>query len=229
MNLKTIRPLVAEFVATALFVFVGAGAVVMNAATSNSLGALGVSLANGLTLAIVITATMRISGGHVNPAVTVGLWVAGRIEGRSAGTYVAAQLLGALAGALCVRLLLPPAAAELAGYGAPALSASVTPMKGVWIEALLTFFLVSAVFGTAVASDAPAVGGFGIGLTVVVGALVAGPLTGAAFNPARALGPAVVAGELHGQVIYWAGPLLGAVVAGLLWKLILLPRDPTDL
>lgn len=229
MNLKTIRPLVAEFVATALFVFVGAGSVVMNAATSNSLGALGVSLANGLALAIAITATMRISGGHVNPAVTVGLLVAGRVSGRTAGTYIVAQLLGALAGALCVRLLLPPGAGELAVYGAPTLAASITLMKGVWIEALLTFFLVSAVFGTAVARDAPAVGGFGIGLTVFVGALVAGPLTGAAFNPARAFGPAVIAGDLHGQVVYWAGPLIGAVVAGLLWKLVLLPRDPTDL
>lgn len=229
MNLKTIRPLVAEFVATALFVFVGAGSVVMNAATSNSLGALGVSLANGVALAIVITATMRISGGHVNPAVTVGLWVAGRIAGRSAGTYVAAQLLGALTGALCVRLLLPPGAAELAVYGAPTLAASVTLLKGVWIEALLTFFLVSAVFGTAVVTGAPAVGGFAIGLTVFVGALIAGPLTGGAFNPARAFGPAVISGDLHGQVVYWAGPLLGAVVAGLLWKLVLLPRDPTDL
>jgi aquaporin Z len=229
VNLKTIRPLVAEFVATALFVFVGAGAVVMNAATSNALGALGVSLANGVALAIVITATMRISGGHVNPAVTVGLWVAGRHPGRAVGTYIAAQLLGALAGALCVRMLLPPAAAELAVYGAPSLGASVTLMKGVWLEALLTFFLVSAVFGTAVAADAPPVGGFAIGLVVVVGALVAGPITGAAFNPARAFGPAIVSGDLHGQVVYWAGPLLGAVLAGLLWKLVLLPRDPTDL
>lgn len=229
MNLKTIRPLVAEFVATALFVFVGAGAVVMNAATSNALGALGVSLANGVALAIAITATMRISGGHVNPAVTVGLWVAGRIPGRSVGTYIVAQLLGALAGALCVRLLLPPAAAQLAVYGAPALAASATLMQGVWIEALLTFFLLSAVFGTVVATDAPAVGGFAIGLTVSVGALIAGPISGAAFNPARAFGPAIISGDLHGQVVYWAGPLLGAVVAGLLWKLVLLPRDPTDI
>ena len=229
MNLKTIRPLVAEFVATALFVFVAAGSVVMNAATNNALGALGVSLATGLALAILVTATMRISGGHLNPAVTVGLWVAGRIPGRSVGTYVPAQLLGALVGAGFVRLLLPPGAAELAVYGAPALAASATLMKAVWLEALLTFFLMSAVFGTAVAADAPAVGGFGIGLTVFVGSLIAGTITGAAFNPARAFGPAIVAGDLHGQVVYWAGPLLGAIVASLLWKLVLLPRDPTDI
>ena len=229
MNLKSLRPLVAEFVATALFVFIGAGSVVMNAATSNSLGALGVSLAHGVGLAVVVSATMGISGGHLNPAVTAGLWVAGRIGARAAGTYVVAQLLGALAGALCVRLLLPPGAGELAGYGAPALGAAVTLLKGVWIEALLTFFLVSVVFGTAVSREAPAVGGFAIGLTVFVCTLVAAPLTGAALNPARAFGPAIVAGDLHGQIAYWAGPLLGAVAAGLLWKLVLLPRDPTDL
>jgi MIP family channel proteins len=227
VNLQTVRPLVAECVATALFVFISAGSVVMNTATSNSLGSLGVALAHGVTLAILVTATMRISGGHVNPAVTVGLWVAGRIDARSVGTYVVAQLVGALVGALCIRLLLPPAAAELAVYGAPSLSASVTLLKGVWIEALLTFFLVSAYFGTAVSAEAPPVGGFGVGLTLLVCVLVAAPLTGAALNPARALAPAIVAGDLHGQIVYWAGPLLGAAVAGLLWKLLLLPRDPT--
>ncbi len=229
MHLKTVRPLVAEFVATALFVFVGAGAVVMNTASSNALGALGIALAHGIALAILVTATLPISGGHLNPAVSVGLWVAGRMDARSMGSYVAAQLLGAVVGALCVRLLLPPGAGELASYGAPAFAASVTELRGVWIEALLTFFLVSAVFGTAVSREAPPVGGFAIGLAVFVAMLVAGNLTGAALNPARALGPALVAGELQGQAFYWIGPLLGAVTASLLWKLILLPRDPTEI
>jgi aquaporin Z len=226
---KTVRPLVAEFVGTALFVFAGAGAVVMNAASSNTLGALGVSLAHGLALAIAVTVTLPISGGHLNPAVSVGLWIAGRIDARSTGSYVAAQLAGAVVGALCVRLLLPPGAGELASYGAPAFAASMTEIKGVSIEALLTFFLMCAVFGTAVSREAPAVGGFAIGLTVFVAMLVAGNLTGAALNPARALGPALVAGELEGQAFYWIGPLLGAAAAALLWKLILLPRDPTQI
>ncbi len=225
MNSKIVRPLVAEFVATALFVFVGAGSVVMNTATSNQLGPLGIALVHGIALAVVVTATLRISGGHVNPAVTVAIWIAGKIEGRAAGAYVVAQLLGAVLGALCVRLLLPPAAAELATYGTPTLAASVTMPQGIWIEALLTFFLVSAVFGTAVSSEAPAVGGFAIGLALFAAGLVGGYLTGAALNPARALGPAIVAGELHGQVVYWAGPLLGAIVAAVLWRFILLPRE----
>lgn len=226
MNAKTMRPLAAEFVATALFVFLGAGSIVMNTATSNQLGPLGVAFVHGIAFAILVTATLRVSGGHVNPAITVAVWIAGKIDARSAGAYVAAQLLGGLLGALGVRFLLPPAAGELALYGTPTLVASVSLPQGIMLEALFTFFLVCAVFGTAVSSEAPTVGGFAIGLAVFTSGLVGGYLTGAALNPARALGPAIVSGELHGQVVYWAGPLLGAAVAALLWRFVLLPRDP---
>jgi glycerol uptake facilitator-like aquaporin len=102
--------------------------------------------------------------------------------------------------------------------GAPQLGPSVTLVQGIWIEALLTFFLVSAVFGTAVSPDAPKIGGFGIGLAIFVAALVGGNLTGAMMNPARALGPALVAHDLHAQAVYWIGPLIGAAAAALLWR-----------
>src|SRR5437667_74500 len=108
--------------------------------------------------------------------------------------------------------------------GAPRLAGDVTFLQGVWIEAILTFFLVSAVFGTAVSSEAPKIGGFGIGLAIFVAALVGGNLTGAMMNPARAFGPAVVNVSLNGQAVYWIGPLLGAAVAAALWKAVLLPR-----
>jgi MIP family channel proteins len=229
VSAKLVRPLVAEFVATALFVFFGAGSVVANAMTNKGLGMVGVAFANGLALAIGITMTMRISGGHLNPAVTVGLWVARKTDGRTAGAYILAQLTGAVLGAFLVKSLFAAGAVNVTNAGAPELANSVTFTQGIWLEALGAFFLVSAVFGTAVSSEAPAVGGFGVGLAVFVGALVLGPLTGAAFNPARALGPALVAGELHGQAVYWIGPLLGAAAAGLLWKFVLLPRDPARL
>lgn len=229
MTVKTLRPLIAELVGTALFVFVGAGSVVMNAALPNAVGPLGVALAHGVGLAILVTATMGISGGHLNPAVTAGLLVARKVDGRTAATYLGAQLFGAFLGATLVRLLLPPAAVSATSAGLPALGDSVTFWQGVWIEAVLTFLLVSAVFGTAVSSEAPKVGGFGIGLAVFVSALVAGPLTGAALNPARAFGPAVVAWEPHGQAVYWIGPLLGALFAGALWRMVLLPRDPAQI
>src|SRR3989454_5514278 len=121
-------------------------------------------------------------------------------------------------GAALVKGVLPRAAVSLALGGAPRLAGDVTFVQGIWIEALLTFFLVSAVFGTAVSPDAPKIGGFGIGLAIFVAALVGGNLTGAMMNPARALGPAIVAHDLHAQAVYWIGPLLGAAVAGGVWR-----------
>src|SRR5881397_2596196 len=97
------RPLAAEFVGTALFVFLGAGSVVMNAHTAGALGATGVALAHGVGLAIIVSMTMNISGGHINPAVTAALWLADKVNGRTALTYVAAQLVGALVGAALMR------------------------------------------------------------------------------------------------------------------------------
>jgi MIP family channel proteins len=221
---KTLRPLAAEFVGTALFVFLGAGSVVMNAHTAGALGAVGVALAHGVALAIVVSMTMNISGGHLNPAVTAALWVADKVDGRTAASYVVGQLVGALVGAALVKGLLPVAAVRATLAGAPKLAETVTFMQGVWIEAVLTFFLVSAVFGTAVSPEAPKIGGFGIGLAVAVDALVGGSLTGAAMNPARAFGPAVASADLHGQAVWWIGPLLGAGAAGWLWRTVLLPK-----
>jgi aquaporin Z len=221
---KFVRPLAAEMIGTFLFVFLGAGSVVINAATGGSLGGLGIALAHGVGMAIIVSATMNISGGHINPAVTFGIWIAEKIDGKSAAAYVAAQLVGALLGALLVHAMLPAGAVHAALGGTPQLGPSVTLMQGIWIEAVLTFFLVSAVFGTAVSPDAPKIGGFGIGLAIMVDALVGGSLTGAMMNPARALGPAIVAHEMHGQAVYWVGPLLGAAVAALLWRWVLLPK-----
>ena len=101
---------------------------------------------------------------------------------------------------------------------------TVTAAQAILIEGVLTFFLVSAVFGTVVSPDAPRVGGFGIGLVLLFDILVGGPLTGAAMNPARAFGPSVASGIWTGHLIYWVGPLLGGIAAGLLWDRILLPK-----
>ena len=224
---KNLRALTAEFVGTLLFVFLGAGSVVAFAAAgpaAASIGTLGVALAHGVALAIVVSMTMNISGGHINPAVTTGLWIADKIAGRTALYYILAQLLGALVGAALIKSVFPQAV-SLARVGTPQLAADVTFMQGIWIEAILTFFLVSAVFGTAVSPEAPRIGGWGIGLAVFVDALVGGNLTGAAMNPARAFGPAVISLTLSGQAVYWIGPLLGAAVAAALWKAILLPRS----
>ena len=224
---QNLRSLTAEFVGTLLFVFLGAGSVVAFAAVGPSgaqVGALAIALAHGVALAIVVSMTMSISGGHINPAVTTGLWIADKIGGKLALQYVGAQLLGALVGAALVKGVLPRGAVSLVLGGTPHLAGDVTFLEGVWIEAVLTFFLVSAVFGTAVSPQAPKMGGWGIGLAVFVSALMGGNLTGAMMNPARAFGPALINASLNGQAVYWIGPLLGAAVAAALWKAVLLPR-----
>ena len=110
--------------------------------------------------------------------------------------------------------------------GVPVIANSVSLGQAIGIELVLTFFLVSAVFGTAVSPDAPRVAGFGIGLVLLFDILVGGPLTGAAMNPARAFGPALVAGQWVGHLVYWIGPLLGGLLAAVLWEYVLLPRGP---
>ena len=218
------RSVVAELVGTMLFVFIGAGSVVMNAATGGSLGPIGIALAHGIALSVMVSVTLNISGGVLNPAVTFALWVARKGDAATAGAYVVAQLVGAILAAYLIKALLPDSAVQTTLAGTPQLSVSVTFMQGVWIEVVLTFLLVSAVFGTAVSTDAPKIGGFGIGLAVFVDALIGGNLTGAVMNPARAFGPAIIAGDMHGQAVYWIGPLVGAGLAALLWKAVLLPR-----
>ena len=224
---QNLRPLTAEFVGTMVFVFLGAGSVVAFAAggpAAGATGAVGVALAHGVGMAIIVSMTMSISGGHINPAVTTGLWIANKIDGKLALQYILAQLLGALVGAALVKGILPRPGVTLALGGTPHLAGDVTFLQGVWIEAALTFFLVSAVFGTAISPEAPRIGGFGIGLAIFVDALVGGNLTGAMMNPARAFGPALINVSLNGQAVYWIGPLLGAAVAAALWKAVLLPR-----
>lgn len=221
------RRLVAEAFGTFGLVFVGSAVVVVNAFPSAGFGILGIAVAHAFVLAIMITATMNISGGHLNPAVTFGLLVARKIDLRTALPYIAAQLAGAVLGALLVKYAIPSNVGRVLSYGTPVIASSITLGQAITIEAVLTFFLVSAVFGTAVSPDAPKVGGFGIGLVLLFAILVGGPLTGAALNPARAFGPALVSGNWLGQAVWWVGPLLGGLAAGLLWKLVLLPREKT--
>lgn len=220
-----LRPLTAEFIGTFGLVFIAAGSIVVNEA-SGALGLLGVALAQAMVLSVMVTALMRISGAHFNPAVTFGLWLANKIEAKDAGLYVLTQLVAAVVAALLVKTLLPSAAGEITGYGLPRIASNVDLIQAILLEAILTFFLVSAVFGTAVSPEAPSgIGGFGIGLVLLFDILVGGPLTGAAMNPARAFGPAAIANDWVGQGAFWIGPLLGGAVAALVWEKLLLPKD----
>jgi len=219
-----LRRSLAEALGTFALVFIGVGSVlVAKAFPGQSTGLLGIGLAHAIVLSVMITATMAISGGHLNPAVTVGLLVGRRASGATAGAYIVAQLVGGVHGAFAIKLLFPPGMAKLASFGTPSLANNITITQAIGLEAVLTFFLVSAVFGTCVNAEAPKVGGFAVGLVLLFDILVGGPLTGAAMNPARAFGPAVVAGDWVAQGVYWVGPILGGIVAGLVWEYVLLP------
>lgn len=225
MNSQALRPLVAEFIGVALFVFIGAGSVVANGMTTGGLGAIGIALAHGLAMGLIVSATLSISGGHMNPAVTFALWIAKKIDAKLAGLYVVAQLLGAIVGAALLAFVFPKPSVDAMAYGTPLLSSLTTFDRGVVMEAILTFVLVSAVFGTIVSRQAPKIAGWGVGVAILVDALVGGHTTGAIMNPARAFGPAIVSWTLTGHVVYWLGPLIGALVAALVWTKILLPKD----
>lgn len=219
--------MVAEAVGTFGLVFIGAAVVVVNGGFPNSgIGLLGIALAHAVVLSVMISATMTISGGHLNPAVTIGFLVTRRIDVATAAAYIVTQLAAASLGALLVQLLFPRAAVRTALLGVPVIANSVTLEQAIGIELILTFFLVSAVFGTIVSADAPRVAGFGVGLVLLFDILVGGPLTGAAMNPARAFGPALVSGQWLGHVVYWVGPIVGGILAALLWQYVLLPRAP---
>lgn len=224
----TVRRLLAEAFGTFGLVFIGASVVITTNFPGASFGLMGIALAHALVLSVMVSATMGISGGHLNPAVTVGLLIGRRINSRDAVSYIVAQLAGAVLAGLMVKLLIPSGAAKVTAYGAPAITGVYSFSQAIMMEATLTFFLVSAVYGTAVSKWAPRIGGFGIGLTLFFAILVGGPFTGAALNPARAFGPALMAGQWVGHAAYWIGPILGGLLAGLLWNYVLLNDGEPD-
>ena len=220
-----VRHFTAEFIGIFALVFVGSGAIMMARHTNSSAALVSVALAHGLILAIMVTATMRISG-HLNPAVTIGFLVTRRIEPMMAGVYIVAQLLGAVVAAYVLKATMPAELFAAARGGGQSIALEVTFAQAFTLEMIATFFLTFVVFGTAVDPNAPKVGGFAIGLAVAADILAIGPLTGASMNPARSIGPAVASGIFEGQVIYWAGPIVGAIVASLIYDFLFLRRAP---
>ena len=221
------RRSLAEALGTFGLVFIGTGSVITKYFPDANYGVLGVAVAHALVLSVMVTATMSISGGHLNPAVTLGLLAARRTTPSTAGAYIVAQLVGAVLASLLIKTIYPVAVWRAASLGTPSIAGSITLPQALIVETVLTFFLVSAVFGTCVNPDAPKVGGFGVGLVLLFDIIVGGPLTGAAMNPARAFGPALVSGQWVGHLVYWVGPIVGGVLAALFWEHLLLPKRTT--
>lgn len=222
---ENVRHSVAEFVGIFALVFIGGGAIMMAARTNPPGSLLAVALAHGLILALMVSATMNVSGGHLNPAVTIGFLVARRITPMMAALHVASQLLGAIAGALTLRWLMPGDLFNALRGGGQSVALDITMTQAIGLEVVATFFLMFVIYGTAVHQLAPRIGGLAIGLTIAADILAIGPLTGASMNPGRSFGPAIATGLWEGQIVYWAGPILGAILAALVWEFLLMGRD----
>lgn len=223
--MRLVRPLTAEFFGTFGLVFAGTAVVISDSFPGGKAGLLGIALVHGLMLAFGITATMGISGGHLNPAVTLGFLSTKRIDLKTALAYIGVQIAGGVAGAFATRFLVPNNVGRLLSNGLPIINSNIELGGAILIEAVITFFLMSAVMATVVNPKGPKMGGLWVGVAVIAMILVGGPLTGAVMNPARAFGPALVSGIWSGQPAYWFGPILGAVAAALLWDKVLLKDD----
>jgi aquaporin Z len=225
---KTIREqMVAEFLGTFALVFIGAGSVVLlSQALGGGTAILGIALAHGFVLAVMVSALGHLSGAHFNPAVTVGAWVAGKIETVRAAWYVVAQLVGAVAGAALLQWSMPKQLWETADLGATILARAqgINTGKGILIEAILTFFLVLTVFAVAVDDRGTfsSIAGLPIGFVLIFDILVGGYLTGASMNPARTFGPALLSGTWDDFWVYVIGPVTGAVIAASIYWLTFL-------
>ena len=216
------RPLLAEFIGTFALIFVGIGAI----KTAGD-DVLAVALAHGLTIAAFVSATLHISGGQLNPAVTFGLVCGGHMKWPSALRYWIAQCLGGISAALiCLGLF----GRDVVITGTPQLAINLVPWQGILVEGILTFFLVFVVYGVAVDERGPRrIAGLVIGATITLDILFGGSLTGAAMNPARVFGPAVAANFWHDHYVYWIGPLVGGALGGIVYRLLIERRSATAL
>jgi aquaporin Z len=222
MSNRIAPKLLAEFIGTFSFVFIGAGTAAVVGGGAGLSGVTAVAFAHGLAIMAFAFAYGPVSGGHMNPAVTVGVLAAGAMRVGEAIGYIVSQLVGGIAGALLLRTVLGGAATGLGmptlahGLALGAATVTVTPEAGYMIEAALGFFLVTVVLSTAVAGRAGTLAPLAIGMTLTFNILMGGALTGAPFNPARALGPMVATGNFNDAWLYLTAPVVGAIVAALL-------------
>jgi MIP family channel proteins len=206
---------IAELIGTFTLIFVGMGSIMFA-----SSGILGVALAHGLAIAIMASAVGHISGGHFNPAVTLSMLVTRRIEIAEAVRYWVSQLAGGVAAALILLAIYP----DTGSLGSPAVGGPFSTGNALVAEIVGTFFLVFVIYAVAVDKRGAfsILAGLPIGLTISIGVLAVGVVSGAAFNPARWLGPALVSGTWDNFWIWILGPAVGAVLAALVYDRMLL-------
>jgi MIP family channel proteins len=216
----------AEFVGPFTLVVAGVGAIISTQNLSDGGNLVAVSLAHGLAIGLMVAALGHISGGHFNPAVTISMLATGQIALTRAVTYIVAQVLGGTAGAGVLTMVFPalgPMGRNNPGVnlGLPGLGPDVSTSGALIMEAVMTFFLVLVIFGTVVDPRGPkAIAPLAIGLMITMDILTGGRITGAAMNPARALGPALVQQDFTNWWIYWLGPIIGGLIAAFAYKSI---------
>jgi MIP family channel proteins len=229
---STFRSCVAELLGTFTLTFIGAGAIIANVpnGAGGGGGIVAIALAHGIALAMAVYATGHISGGHINPAVTVAMLATGRIAAPKALAYIVSQCAGSVLAAFVLISFFPGEPVNNAKLGATlgseANQVALGPMGTLVLEAIFTLLLITTIFATAVDGRGPKnVYGFAIGLTIGMDILCGGALTGASMNPARSLGPALVGGFWKWHHVYWIGPILGAVVGAFLYDRLLLVKE----
>ena len=211
------QKLIVEFIGPFALCFTGIGAIMLTG------DIVAIAFAHGLAIGLTVMAAGHISGGHLNPAVTVAMIATRRIDGATGGAYIVAQLLGGLAGTLAIRATVNDEIANAVSLGVPAVGAGFSNGNALVMEAILTFFLVFSIFGSAVdPRSSKSIAGLVIGLTITMDILAGGGVSGAAMNPARWFGPAVVQTEFADLWIWIAGPIAGALVAAFIYNDVLL-------
>lgn len=209
-----VQKLISEFVGTFMLVFVGTGSIATGEFTGGFPGHEGISFVFAMVVIAVIYSFGEISGAHINPAVTLGFYFARRFPGGQVLPYITVQIFGATAGSHLVSWIYP--GSDIFGMTIPVLD----PFRAFVVEVVFTFILMSVIIHTATGSREQGImAGLAIGFTVGLGALVAGPLTGASMNPARSIGPALVAGDLKDLWIYITAPIAGSTLAILLFRI----------
>jgi aquaporin Z len=226
-NREWAKLVIVEFLGPFALVFMGVGAIIQ---TQNG-NIVAIALAHGLAIGLMVAAAGHISGGVFNPALTVGLWAARRMDQTRAIVYIVAQCLGALAAAGCLTLVYRDIDRNAVNLGVPAVGHGIldptfklSAGNALVMEIILTFFLMFVVFGVAIdnRTGGRAIAGLAIGLTITMGILGGGAVSGAAMNPARWLGPAIVQGDFSDFWIWIVGPIVGAVAAAVLYNDVLL-------
>jgi aquaporin TIP len=222
MNSRTeASNLVCEFLGVFALTLIGPGAII----ATGGQNLVAIALAHGLALGLMIAAAGHISGGVFNPAVAIGLMATGKLPAARGVTYIVAQVFGGIVAALCLLAPFPASARDAVRLGTSLPGPGVSAGQALLAEIILTFFLMFVVFGVAVDKRGPAtIAGLAIGLTVTFDILMGGGISGAAMNPARWFGPALVSGSWDAAWVYLVGPTVGALIAAFLYNTLLLPQ-----